>query len=352
MSKAKKVAIGVSAAVLVLLTVVLIVFCPRRGADETYIWAVSDDYSSENAASLEKTAGEDFTILLFTDIQLWTLVSDNRRAFAIMDELVERTDPDLIVLPGDNVSGISTDILTLQLVSKMESYGVLWAPVFGNHDAEGNATLEWQGDRFEEAEHCLFDRGPTDLYGVGNYFVNIFEDGTPIYSLCFMDNGRYIDYGDRTAETYVDYAQIAWYKWNIEGLNAEFGTSVPSMSFSHFAFPEMREAVEKYGILSDDGRYVIPEDMGQGSCAYLPGAAPVNSGFFETAKASGLTHAFFGHDHENDARITVDGVTLSYGLKTGPSPRPWNSAKEYGGTVITIGDGGVSVRNEVVASAD
>lgn len=352
MSKAKKVAIGVSAAVLVLLTVVLIVFCPRRGADETYIWAVSDDYSSENAASLEKTAGEDFTILLFTDIQLWTLVSDNRRAFAIMDELVERTDPDLIVLPGDNVSGISTDILTLQLVSKMESYGVPWAPVFGNHDAEGNATLEWQGDRFEEAEHCLFDRGPTDLYGVGNYFVNIFEDGTPIYSLCFMDNGRYIDYGDRTAETYVDYAQIAWYKWNIEGLNAEFGTSVPSMSFSHFAFPEMREAVEKYGILSDDGRYVIPEDMGQGSCAYLPGAAPVNSGFFETAKASGLTHAFFGHDHENDARITVDGVTLSYGLKTGPSPRPWNSAKEYGGTVITIGDGGVSVRNEVVASAD
>lgn len=352
MSKAKKVAIGVSAAVLVLLTVVLIVFCPRRGADETYIWAVSDDYSSENAASLEKTAGEDFTILLFTDIQLWTLVSDNRRAFAIMDELVERTDPDLIVLPGDNVSGISTDILTLQLVSKMESYGVPWAPVFGNHDAEGNATLEWQGDRFEEAEHCLFDRGPTDLYGVGNYFVNIFEDGTPIYSLCFMDNGRYIDYGDRTAETYVDYAQIAWYKWNIEGLNAEFGTSVPSMSFSHFAFPEMREAVEKYGILSDDGRYVIHEDMGEGSCAYLPGAAPVNSGFFETAKASGLTHAFFGHDHENDARITVDGVTLSYGLKTGPSPRPWNSAKEYGGTVITIGDGGVSVRNEVVASAD
>lgn len=352
MSKAKKVAIGVSAAVLVLLTVVLIVFCPRRGADETYIWAVSDDYSSGNAASLEKTAGEDFTILLFTDIQLWTLVSDNRRAFAIMDELVERTDPDLIVLPGDNVSGISTDILTLQLVSKMESYGVPWAPVFGNHDAEGNATLEWQGDRFEEAEHCLFDRGPTDLYGVGNYFVNIFEDGTPIYSLCFMDNGRYIDYGDRTAETYVDYAQIAWYKWNIEGLNAEFGTSVPSMSFSHFAFPEMREAVEKYGILSDDGRYVIPEDMGQGSCAYLPGAAPVNSGFFETAKASGLTHAFFGHDHENDARITVDGVTLSYGLKTGPSPRPWNSAKEYGGTVITIGDDGVSVRNEVVASAD
>lgn len=352
MSKAKKVAIGVSAAVLVLLTMVLIVFCPRRGADETYIWAVSDDYSSGNAASLEKTAGEDFTILLYTDIQLWTLVSDNRRAFAIMDELVERTDPDLIVLPGDNVSGISTDILTLQLVSKMESYGVPWAPVFGNHDAEGNATLEWQGDRFEEAEHCLFDRGPTDLYGVGNYFVNIFEDGTPIYSLCFMDNGRYIDYGDRTAETYVDYAQIAWYKWNIEGLNAEFGTSVPSMSFSHFAFPEMREAVEKYGILSDDGRYVIPEDMGEGSCAYLPGAAPVNSGFFETAKASGLTHAFFGHDHENDARITVDGVTLSYGLKTGPSPRPWNSAKEYGGTVITIGDGGVSVRNEVVASAD
>lgn len=346
---------AVAAVVIAICVWVIIERSSFRGSKSTEYWTLSTPYDGKKVVTLDKDPDRDFVVLNFTDVQFNDVLDIGRADFTYktMDELVKRVRPDLITVTGDVVWALPfTRRSVMRFILHMDKYRVPWAPVFGNHDAEGNATLEWQGDRFEEAEHCLFDRGPTDLYGVGNYFVNIFEDGTPIYSLCFMDNGRYIDYGDRTAETYVDYAQIAWYKWNIEGLNAEFGTSVPSMSFSHFAFPEMREAVEKYGILSDDGRYVIPEDMGQGSCAYLPGAAPVNSGFFETAKASGLTHAFFGHDHENDARITVDGVTLSYGLKTGPSPRPWNSAKEYGGTVITIGDGGVSVRNEVVASAD
>ena len=30
---------------------------------------------------------------------------------------------------------------------------------------------------------------------------------------------------------------------------------------------------------------------------------------------------------------------MTYGLKTGPSPAPWNSAEETGGTIITIHTG-------------
>ncbi len=235
----------------------------------------------------------------------------------------------------------------------MESYGIPWAPVFGNHDAEGNATLLWQADRFEEAEHCLFDRGPANMYGVGNYFVNIFEGDEPVYSLCLMDNGRYTDYGGDigSSEIWVDFAQIEWYKWNVDGLAAEYGTRVPSMTFSHFPYPEMRDAVEKYAVEGEDGRLYISEEYGGGLCAYEPCAPDLNSGLFDVVKASGLTHAFFGHDHENDAYVYVDGVRLGYGLKTGPSPTFWNDATEYGGTVITIGDGGVDVRNEVVREA-
>ncbi len=29
---------------------------------------------------------------------------------------------------------------------------------------------------------------------------------------------------------------------------------------------------------------------------------------------------------------------MTYGLKTGPSPAPWNSAVEYGGTLIIMGN--------------
>ena len=80
--------------------------------------------------------------MLFTDLQLWMELSVNDTVYALMDELVEEGKPDMIVLLGDNVSGLFTNALTETLVAKMESYGIPWAPVFGNHDTEGLMTLE------------------------------------------------------------------------------------------------------------------------------------------------------------------------------------------------------------------
>lgn len=352
MTKAKKIIIGITVPLAIIVIFVLIMFCPRQGKSRTEIWAYGDEYKIEDVARVEKTKGEDFKILLFTDLQLWAGLGDNKETYKIMDELVEKVKPDLIILPGDNVSGIDTDILTLSLIKKMESYKIPWAPIFGNHDAEGNATLAWQGDKFEQAEYCLFSHGPTNLYGDGNYFVNIWEDDEVVYSLALLDNGRYFDYGDITKEIYIGYEQIAWFEWNINGVNKAMNKEVPSMVFSHFALPEFATAIEKYCTKAEDGRYYVPEELGFGSCAYIPGAAPVNSGFFDKAKAMGTTHIFCGHDHENDASIMYEDVILTYGLKTGPSPAPWNDALYYGGTVITISDDNVEINNEVISKAN
>lgn len=137
----------------------------------------------------------------------------------------------------------------------------------------------------------------------------------------------------------MGYEQIAWYAWNVEGISKSAGKTVPSMTFTHFAPPEMRTAVESLCVQDENGQYTVPEDYGFGICDYLPGCAPVNSGFFAKCKELGSTkYMFFGHDHENNASLTYDGITMTYGLKTGPSPAPWNSAEETGGTLITIGN--------------
>lgn len=351
MSKGKAIIITVAVVILVLVIIVLALLCPRTGKKRVETWAAGDEFDIGSVSRVDKQDGN-FKILLMTDLQLWANTGDNKKTYEIMDELVEKTAPDLIILPGDNVSGLTTDILTRSLIKKMESYKIPWAPVFGNHDAEGNATLAWQGDRYEEAEYCLFSHGPTNLYGDGNYFVNLTQGDKVIYSLALMDNGRYYNYEDGKREIYIGYEQIAWYKWNIDGISAAQGRQVPSMMFSHFALPEFKEAIEQFAVKGEDGRYYVPSSMGYGSCAYLPGCSPVNSGFFDEAKAKGLTHIFCGHDHENDASITYEGVTMTYGLKTGPSPRYWNDAKEYGGTVINIdSNGNVTFYNEVIKKA-
>ena len=347
----KKIIISVIAAVLaVLIIIVLALFIPRAGKKRIDVWSADSQFSIENVQSLE-AGSEQFKILMFTDLQLWADVSDNNETYDLMDELVEKADPDMIILPGDNVSGLTTDILLKGLIKHMDSYKIPWACTFGNHDAEGNATLAWQSDRYEESEYCMFERGPSNLYGMGNYAINITRDGKIDKTLFFFDNGRYYDYGNGGDEIYMGYEQIAWYEWTVNGIaQANEGKKVPSLVFSHFAQPEMREAIEKLCVYDEEkGVYTVPEEYGSGYCKYLPGAAPVNSGFVDVAKANGTTHFFCGHDHENNASVTYEGITYTYGLKTGPSPKYWNDADYYGGTVITLDQNGkVFIENIII----
>ena len=205
----------------------------------------------------------------------------------------------------------------------MESYGIPWAPVFGNHDREGNATLLWQADRFEEAEHCLFDRGPANMYGVGNYFVNIFEGDEPVYSLCLMDNGRY----NRLRRRHRQFRDLGRLRSD-RVVQVERGRACRRVRHARslddlLSLRLSRDAGRgrKYAVEGEDGRLYIPEEYGGGSCAYEPCAPDLNSGLFDVAKTSGLTHAFFGHDHENDAYVYVDGVRLGYGFEDGAVAR-------------------------------
>lgn len=358
MAKKAKVIKGLKTTMCVVCITVLLVasvlLFPLTGKKHTQIWSAGDTFDIQKIQTVSKDR-TDFKILLFTDTQLWSDLGKNKECYAQMDALVEKTKPDLIVLPGDVLSAFASRFSIYNFIKRMDSYQIPWAPVFGNHDSEiPTNSRNWQADKYMESAYCLLEKGPSNLYGCGNYVLNITENDEFVYSLFLFDNGEYIKYDDgSTKEVYMGYEQIAWYKWNVEGIAAAAGRIVPSMTFSHFAQPEFRAAVEKYGVKNADGSYTIPEEYGFGKCAYLPGAAPVNSGFIETAKALGSTkYVFCGHDHENNAGVTADGITYTYGLKTGPSPVPWNYAEETGGTLITLNGQGadqtVQIENIVI----
>lgn len=312
------------------------------GEKHVQVWSASDEFDISNVQTVEKQADKPFKIMLIADIQLWSNPADNKKAYEQVEKLVNKTNPDLILTLGDNVSGASSRFLLKNFIDFMEEFEIPWAPVFGNHDNEiPMTTLNWQGDKYEQAEHCLFKKGPSNLYGCGNYAINITENGKPIQTLFLFDNGRHIEYNNgEKHEIYMGYEQIAWYEWNVKGIENAVGNTVPSMTFSHFAQPEMLEAIEKYAVHNEkDGSYTIPPEYGSGKCTYLPCASPVKSGFFDKCKELGSTkYIFCGHDHENTASVTADGITMEFGLKTGPSPAPWNGAEHTGATVVTIGN--------------
>ncbi|MCC8023241.1 MAG: metallophosphoesterase, partial [Clostridiales bacterium] len=328
-----------------------VMFFPLTGKKHVEIWSAGQIFDLAEIPTVEKREGEAFRILQLSDIQTWSIASDNRAAYALIERLVEETRPDLIVTVGDNVSGATTRFLLKKLVSVLDSFEIPWTVVYGNHDDEiPMTTLNWQSDQIMAAEYSLFQKGPSNLYGSGNHVINVTENGVPVQTLFFLDNGRYIEYGDGSVqEVYMGYEQMAWYRWNVEGIARSTGGVVPSMVFSHFAMPEFRDALEQLADYdADSGIYTVPEAYGFGEAAYLPSTAPVNSGFFDLCRELGSTNYLFcGHDHENNASITYAGITMTYGQKTGPSPRPWNDAKAYGGTLITIGNADMDYAVEI-----
>lgn len=322
-----------------------ILFFPLNGKKHVEIWGVSKEFDMSQIQVVEKTPDKEFKILLVTDIQLWSGISDNKKAYDEVRELVNKSQPDLILTLGDNVSGASSRFLLKEFIGVMDSFEIPWAPVFGNHDNEiPMTTLNWQGDKYEESEYCLFKKGPSNLYGCGNYVINITENGKPVQTLFMMDNGRYTEYDDGSkSEIYMGYEQIAWYEWNVKGIAEKTGETVPSMVFTHFAQPQFKTALEEIKNLpinkDKTDKFIVPEEYGSGTFKYTPGVAKVDSGFFQKCKELGSTkYLVCGHDHENDASVTYDGITMTYGLKTGPSPAPWNDADQTGGTVITLGN--------------
>lgn len=347
MKKAKKIGLGVTGVLLVAVIAVGIVFFPKFGAKRYEMWSPEDTYTTENAAAtLTKQPGQDFKILQFSDTQLFTSTSENNAALDLVKKLAEEQKPDLMVFVGDNVSGAFTKFSIKTFIEAVDSLGIPWAPVFGNHDGEGVVDLAWQGEQFQKAKNCVYKPGPSNVSGEGNYIIHIEESGKIIESLYLLDSHNRYEYEDGKKDyAFINQDQINWYSWAVKGVSElaygnyapADGKVVPSMAFFHIALPEFQTAMDPY--LDENGVGKVPASLGTGEIRERICCPPYNSGFFSVIKELGSTKDIFvGHDHANDAIVTYEGIRMAYGIKTGPSPHQWNGAVAYGGTVIRITD--------------
>ena len=94
----------------------------------------------------------------------------------------------MIIITGDLVYGEFDDNGTafLDFVAFMDSFGIPWAPVFGNHDNESAKGVDWQCEQLENAEHCLFKQ--RTLTGNGNYTVGIVQNNKLLRVFFMMDS--------------------------------------------------------------------------------------------------------------------------------------------------------------------
>ena len=279
----------------------------------------------------------EFTVLHLTDFHEYMLIEGKNFAdITLVDNLkprltqfieacLEEVKPDLVVLGGDNIFGLSAvaefmdtpiSIKTYRAIAELfEEHEQYWTLTFGNHDSESvldkidylNEVVKY--DYFiggtEDEKYFSAKVFPTDTvignsyadYYVGNYSIPVYDEtGTQIaYNIFVLDSGSYT----LTPPADVPYLSITreqtdWYLSESKKLEQESGHIVPAVMFSHIPFAEMEDAYNA-------GNYLGGEEAGW-MLSTIP--SPIYDAILARGDVKGV---FFGHMHGSDVTVYGEG---------------------------------------------
>lgn len=310
----------------------------HTGVPSDEVWDENSEFSFKGITTLQKKEGEDFRILTLSDIHF----SDYgyRAFFSLFNVLrikrvVANAKPDLIVLLGDIVCDDETsDYYSIQRITDlMESFGIPWAPVFGNHDDESNCDLNFLADTMIKSPHCLMQKGDPEM-GVGNYIINIAEGDRVVESLFLMDSHH----------SMCNEKQVKWFRWASKGINCLTEGQAEISIYMHIPLPEYQLAYDEAWNAEkkkwNDGYKAYGSLHESICCAHDADGKAFSSDLFKAMKDSKTAeYVFCGHDHMNNFSIEYENVRLTYTMKLGKS-----SGYQIGfdgGTTITVGSDGI-----------
>ena len=312
---------------------------------------------------LDFSADRPFRILQLTDMQIIDAAQQrtpnrlNEREIALWQpesipvqctdhirSVVAQTCPDLIFITGDVIYGEFDDSgASMELFCDfMDSLGVPWAPVYGNHDNESRRGIDWQNGRFEAAKLCLFKKG--SVTGNGNYTVLITQNRKPCRALYMMDSGACMGSPDESVRRGLGFGedQYAWLYATADKLSAiNGGTPVPSFLGFHIPTIQFHQAAVEKGYQSENEgeKYVIgatfPARDGDFGCKREGiGCFGTPADFVDRLHTAGVDGVFVGHCHANNTSVLWQGIRWTYGLKTGQYD--YHTPGQVGGTLITL----------------
>lgn len=343
----------------VLLLLPLLTACKQDNSskllDFIYTPQLNDEY-----IVLEKSPEDDFIILNLTDTQLfsseWEEGNINREILEYtVNELVNKTQPDLITISGDLAWAGETQAYKM-LADLIDSFGVPWAPVWGNHDNEdGLAYVDVIEELYMTYENCIYLEGPEE-FGSGNYIISIEENGTPITGIFMMDTHDHDYQIDEVGNKVWGYSrlyneQLLWYQGHaVKMKKLGYKDSAIIMHIPIYAYKDaFNEAfnINEYSPVitweeSYNDKYWNEGYKGSFGVRYeLGGFPPVEDGVIDIIEDIGHTkYMITGHDHVNNFVINYRGINLVYALKTGMGCY-WHQSLN-GGTVIKVSSEGIS----------
>lgn len=286
--------------------------------------ALPDAFASKVPLRMDESGR--FRILMLSDMHY--APDRDARTLRLIEELLDETKPQFVMLGGDNTTGKSTmeefELLLNDIASPIERRGLPWAHVFGNHDISPDLSKPDQMRVYERYPHCVSKAGPKDIPGTGNYFLPILDaGGQPVFGLWALDSHQDFETPSEKRDLgfepywelllpkrlhagsdweFIRFEQIMWY-WNSSvEIEQSLGRKLPSIMFFHIPLYEFNAPLmnaERCGLIGEYNEAV--------SCSEL------NSGMFAAALQRGDVKGIFcGHDHINTFDATYCGIRLGY----------------------------------------
>ncbi len=347
---------------------------------------VSDAQTVEDVVDyvVEIPKGEDIRVLQLTDIQIADATQDNvnqfgteeigskylykpehmeDNVFKYMRKAVNDANPHLIILTGDNVYGIFDDKGTsfTALVEVMDSFGIPWAIVYGNHDNESAKGALWQNEQLKNSKYCLFNQGVAD--GNGNYSIGL-KQNEKIVRVCYLMDSNYCGAASNPTENNIIKTrgftenQMAWFVGSVSKIKG-FNPNLPVSMYYHVPDVNFANAQQKYLDKTSGAKYYTiganvkgeNGDFGanlaeNGEIGAVETIDPYynEESLLEIYQEYGIDSVFVGHKHSQSMSILHEGIRWTFGLKTGVYDHI--SVDMMGGTLATIGaDGAISVKH-------
>lgn len=280
----------------------------------------------------------------------------------LLDRAIMAEQPDICVVTGDLTLSVFTYDAFKYFANFMEERQQYWTFVYGNHDSQFDCSKYTIYNLLSEYEYCLFDCGPSDVYGESNFLVNVFKGSKApdnlIYSLVLLDSGMYPDAENVPLTDWVydwiKQSQMDWHSWAVAGLRS-IKSDIQTSMFFHIPIKEFANLYYLNELangreVSDIVQSQLPDveisnvtgvvrESNKTDTEYVYGDEGYSVGIFYQGNAEGVTDhpdvfryikdldctkaLFCGHDHVNNLKGYYDGVYLGYGLCCGYHTYPF-----------------------------
>lgn len=289
-----------------------------------------------------------FRILQLTDMQDTYRTSQD--TVNLTEALIQGTQPDLIVLTGDQIKGYGTYFrfgdnranaaeALHHLLKPIADSGIPFTAIFGNHDAFGDADKEFQWLLYRQYENFIGKEYLFDCVPIAS------EDGKRVPFCVYLFDSR----EKQSDGSYppISKEQICRYRETRDGLERENGQVVPALAFQHIPPVEIYESLSLcrkhdkgalQGARTFSDRYYRLPDYAHNARSFMGenAATPdAKSGQIEAFKEKGdVLGLYFGHDHNNS--FVVKHGDLDLGYTQGCGFNIYGPGKNRGGRVFDI----------------